>query len=414
MLLTLTHLNHVMDTMLLDLVANGYAQSTTKWKVPCVLKKIKGLAGCKSYSSYEEILEDFNTHEYLRSPELSRNAIWIIGMLKFYDAHGKLPYGKSSNLGFHNKKPLLFEEFQSVLHTYENNERKRLIKDSTIKTSLKNGRSFFWSLQALGVHTLNDITIASVVQVFKGNESRPCKCATFRKSLVWIFRANFEHLGKDLCERIINYFPQVGSARKNIQFLTVEECQCIRKALLSQDSSLSKRDRAVGILAFSTGLRSCDIAKLEFKDIDWNNETLTVSQQKTNVQVLLPLLPNVGNAIFNYITHERESSESVSIFLKKSLCKLPITSEDCYSISKRIMKEAEVRQKIGDRKGLHLFRHKIATSMLSSNIPLPVISKALGHQSPKSTEAYLGSDCHHLKLCALSIEKYPIEKGVLS
>ena len=76
------------------------------------------------------------------------------------------------------------------------------------------------------------------------------------------------------------------------------------------------------------------------------------------------------------------------------------------------MYTANIRQNRGDRKGLHIFRHYFATSLLKNGIPQPVISNALGHTSPDSIAVYLNADLVHLKECSLSIGLYPVRKEV--
>jgi integrase len=82
------------------------------------------------------------------------------------------------------------------------------------------------------------------------------------------------------------------------------------------------------------------------------------------------------------------------------------------NISNKIMKTANIRQSTGDRRGFHIFRHHVATELLGNDVPQPVISRALGHISPDSLEAYLSADFKHLKECALSIERFPMPEGV--
>jgi integrase len=76
------------------------------------------------------------------------------------------------------------------------------------------------------------------------------------------------------------------------------------------------------------------------------------------------------------------------------------------------MKQAGIRNQPGDRRGFHLFRHHLATSLLENGVEQPVISSALGHQSPKSLHTYPGADFLHLKECALSIECFPVKEEV--
>ena len=77
------------------------------------------------------------------------------------------------------------------------------------------------------------------------------------------------------------------------------------------------------------------------------------------------------------------------------------------------MNAANVRQNEGDRKGFHIFRHRFITALLENGVPRPIISKVAGHVSPESIDVYLSADFKNLKECALSVEQFPIPKGVL-
>jgi len=78
------------------------------------------------------------------------------------------------------------------------------------------------------------------------------------------------------------------------------------------------------------------------------------------------------------------------------------------------MGESGIRQTKGERRGFHIFRHRVATELLGSGIARPVISKILGQDEPESLEAYIGADFVHLKECSLSMERFPIGEGVFS
>ena len=61
------------------------------------------------------------------------------------------------------------------------------------------------------------------------------------------------------------------------------------------------RERAIGMLLFFTGIRSCDICYMKFSDIDWEKEELHIIQQKTANILFLPMSAAVGNAIYDYV-----------------------------------------------------------------------------------------------------------------
>ena len=174
------------------------------------------------------------------------------------------------------------------------------------------------------------------------------------------------------------------------------------------------RDQAIGCLLYYNGLRCSDISNLKLSDIDWEKEEISVSQQKTDVPFKIPLTATVGNAIYDYITLERRPSNSEYIFLSM---KYPFGKMTPGAIGNRtypLFKKAGIRQNYADRKGGHIFRHNFATSMLENGASRTVISRALGHTSPDSTEVYLSADMVHLKELSLSIEDFPVREGVFT
>ena len=70
---------------------------------------------------------------------------------------------------------------------------------------------------------------------------------------------------------------------------------------ISRSSAVGKRNYAMTLLASRLGLRASDIAKLKFDDLDWDNNLITLTMQKTHKVIQLPLLAEVGNAIIDYL-----------------------------------------------------------------------------------------------------------------
>jgi integrase len=67
--------------------------------------------------------------------------------------------------------------------------------------------------------------------------------------------------------------------------------------------TLSARDMAICRLAFETGMRAVDICNLKIADIDWANDRIHITQQKTSKPLELPLRATYGNAIADYLLH---------------------------------------------------------------------------------------------------------------
>ncbi len=181
--------------------------------------------------------------------------------------------------------------------------------------------------------------------------------------------------------------------------------------VIDRSTLAGKRNYAMVLLAMRTGLRSVDIINLKLQDIDWRKSTISIVQQKNRRPLSLPLLPEVGNALIEYILQARPVSDEPYLFLRL----LPPFSKlaDCYDISRRIIDKAEIRQKDDRFKGFHLFRHSLAAKMLNNEIKLSVISNTLGHSSTESSKHYLSTDGVHLKACALTLKGIEVFKEEL-
>lgn len=178
------------------------------------------------------------------------------------------------------------------------------------------------------------------------------------------------------------------------------------------ENDLSLKQRAIGTILFYTGMRASDIANLKTDSADLGKGLLHFTQVKTGEPVTLPLLPVVGNAIYDYCSMERPLSDSPSIFLGRNAPFHSITAASIGYIVGKIMDRAQIRMNPGDRRGSHLFRHLAATTMAENNVPAPVISAVLGQTCPKSLDSYLSADLVHLKECAIGLGKFAIPKEV--
>ena len=65
---------------------------------------------------------------------------------------------------------------------------------------------------------------------------------------------------------------------------------------VDRSSATGKRDYLVLLLASEYGWRAGDIVNFKFSQIDWNKNTISFDQSKTDVPVEFPLLASVGNA----------------------------------------------------------------------------------------------------------------------
>jgi len=171
---------------------------------------------------------------------------------------------------------------------------------------------------------------------------------------------------------------------------------------IDRGNSRGRRDYAILLLATKLGLRASDLAGLKFEHILWEQHKITFQQMKTKRSIILPLLPEIGNAIVDYLQNGRPHSEDSHCFLQLIPPYRPIDKSSIGNIVKYHLSRSGINCK--DRKhGPHALRHSLAGSLLNNKTPIPVISEVLGHSSSETTMYYLRIDISKLKQCALDV-----------
>lgn len=194
-----------------------------------------------------------------------------------------------------------------------------------------------------------------------------------------------------------------------IPVLSDEEHVALKRALEGPEVSL--RDKAIIQLALRTGLRSIDIVGMKLSDIDWVNDTILVAQSKTGRPFRIPLTADVGNLLSAYILTERPQADTPYVFLRSLAPHRPLSDNSaCYSLLGKVFARAGIRVN-GERKGLHVLRHSVASRMLSRGVPVTTIASALGHADKTSTEVYLTTDEGRMRECALPLPELSANIG---
>jgi len=187
-----------------------------------------------------------------------------------------------------------------------------------------------------------------------------------------------------------------------------QEAQKILSVIDKRDGK-GKRDFAMIMLAYSTGLRSCDITNLKFNNIDWQACEIRLIQEKTNVPLALPLDTATGNAIAEYILNGRPECDSEYIFIRtqrpytrmKSMWRLVAGYAHAALGTSRKMN------------GPHAFRRGMGRRLLEAGVPSSMICDVLGHTSTDSLRQYTASSLECLKQCARTLESIPVTQEEL-
>lgn len=172
----------------------------------------------------------------------------------------------------------------------------------------------------------------------------------------------------------------------------------------AKNPTLSLRDTAMFAVAASLGLRAGDIVRLTLSDIDWIHHEIHFVQNKTGVELHLPLEASVGNAIANYILHERPKTQSQALFIRSRIPFDAMTSTAAGDRLRKYMKLSDVEYTPGDGKGFHSFRRYIASSMINQEVPIDTVKEILGHTQIGSLKAYMRISRDKLAMCALGFD----------
>lgn len=168
---------------------------------------------------------------------------------------------------------------------------------------------------------------------------------------------------------------------------------------VNRHSTKGKRNYAMLLLASRLGLRSADIRNLKFSDIDWDRNEIHIRQIKTQKEVILPLLDDVGVSLIDYIRNARPQTSLKEIFVSFTPPYRVITSATFSTMVAKYVFKSGIKCD-GKHHGSHTLRHSLATNLLGSNVSVPTISSILGHSTTESTKKYLTINLSSLLNCS--------------
>jgi site-specific recombinase XerD len=182
---------------------------------------------------------------------------------------------------------------------------------------------------------------------------------------------------------------------------THEEIRRLENAI-NQNSKAGKRDSAILLLATRLGMRSGDIVRLSFENIDFERGTICLTQNKTDQPLSLPLLPEIKEAILEYVWKARPPIENKFLFLRENAPFERITTSAMRLMLTGYFKAAGIDIS-SKRHGPHALRSSLASSMINSDVPYEVVRKLLGHADPQAIRHYAKVDMEHLRRYAIEV-----------
>ena len=363
--------------------------------------------GDDSITSYEDFFTSVVIPKY--SERGAQDKKCCLGLFWYYEQHGTLPK-PCGKRGFmkEDKYGRLCPEFKHIADNFLASKRKEHQNELAIKGRSYSLIKFLLQCQDAGYQHIADIPENFVRDYYVSESLQTSEFSYIMRSALTSSRNEIAG-----CDAMMQYIPTIRPVRKPYDSLTQDEASQIRALIVSPGNAFSLRDKAIMTILFFLGLRRGDIANLKVSDFDFEHSRLSFIQSKTMVRQVMPLRPVVGNAAFEYMTKERPHTDSDHMFLTAGnpMDIRPITPWVVYDTAKKYFIKAGIRNGNG-RKGCHIFRHNVASSLIHSGCDSIEVTAVMGHISPASLDHYLSADELLLKDCALSIDKYPVSNGL--
>lgn len=209
-----------------------------------------------------------------------------------------------------------------------------------------------------------------------------------------------------------DYSPLVPRIHRSVKLPTTysrDELERVEDTL-NTETEIGKRDTAIILLSIRLGIRAGDIAGMRFENIDFDDNKLRFTQEKTKNPIELVLLPEIKNALADYIENGRPESNSDYVFLSVRNPHRVIDRTLVHHITTQRLDKAGVDY-TGKKHGPHSFRSSLVTAMVNNGMPYDAARKVLGHESPESIKHYAALDIENLRRCAIDV---PGIKGVFA
>ena len=208
-------------------------------------------------------------------------------------------------------------------------------------------------------------------------------CRVYRSHLRGFLRYLFHEqklLSTDLAPLIVGA-PQFSKA-KPPNFLRPHELERLF-AGLKLSSAGDLRAYAMVHLAYTLGLRPCEISSICLDDIFFKDAQLCIRIRKNDKPVRLPVPEETIKAIAAYLIGGRPKSKQRRLFLTLQPPYRPMSQNAVTQNINNCMK------KIGIPYSAYCLRHTYAQNLLEAGVSIYEVKEMMGHDSIESTRKYL-------------------------
>jgi site-specific recombinase XerD len=354
--------------------------------------------------TYDQYVKNF-TEEYsyrIKNIQNINRQIRVAYTLLEFKETGKISYrrlGSTKELTGNIGK--IMEDFITFRQT--ENLKKRTIESYTKILYVFN--NFLSSNNIYEIKEINTNHIFKFIKFVTVKKSDPRNTVLLVKSFLKYVYEN------GLIDIDLTYIIPKGCLKNNKKLPSLYSQEEIEKIISAVDCAnpKGKRDYAMVLLAARLGLRASDICRLKFENLHWDKDLISINQYKTDKLIELPMLPEIGNALIDYLKYGRPKSDEPYIFLHLINPFTRLKEPTLHSIVFSLMKLAGIKNLENRKHGPHALRHSLAGALLEIKTPITIISEVLGHSTSESTKDYLRIDLKALSQCVLEVPDIDFE-----
>ena len=278
----------------------------------------------------------------------------------------------------------------------------RGLASASIVALLAEARHFLvWQLDRGGAQSLKDLNVRDIDLYMDARAPGQRRVSLkdyaerLRSLLRYMHRTGY--VARDLAPHVIS--PMLYAYEGVPSILEPDQIAAVLETTKRDTSPMGLRDYAILQLLATYGMRSGEVRNLRFEDIDWRAESLRVRHSKTGACSHLPLLPQVGDALLDYLRRGRPKTDRREVFMRSRAPYCPL--RNLHGEIHRRLLAAGIKPQ--GKSGPHIFRHARAVEMLRASVPQKVIGDLLGHRSTEATIPYLKLATEDLRAIALDV-----------
>ncbi len=188
-----------------------------------------------------------------------------------------------------------------------------------------------------------------------------------------------------------------------VKILSKDQISFIHNYVESSSGFLALRYALAAILSLHTGLRGSDIINLKLSDINFAQKKIYLIQNKTKVEIAVPLLEEIENLLFKYLQSDRGCFSDNNLMLETKAPYGRLRSNPLNPMIKNILK-------LGCKFFCsHDLRRTFASLMIEGGANCFEIASSLGHAGISNIDKYISLNPRQISQCYLSGKNFEYE-----